>query len=527
MTERSAASHRFCVHAASVSCSPDSRKIILTLGPLGVLSAHGTDFPLVGEQPRTTGPRHTLPWSRARKQTNAPCVYDPDHIHYTASSADSPSADSIKQPRKFVLVADTADEFRRWALLLETARARNIARWYRIEVPIGRGAAGDVFRASSLRHPSAHLAAVKRIEYHTAGRERDVARQLRRIQKEIQTQHKAATHSPYVVKILDVFFDSRYVYVVMEYVHGGSLREMIDRYGALSESPTITIIQQLCRCVLVMHQHHIVHRDIKADNCVLQLDTGHAPGGDEAATISGAKLTDFGFAEVCRGPNMATFCASFLGTASYMAPEIANFDDYGAPVDMFAIGVLCHVMLLGFFPFDEPSLIATLENIKKCQPDELRQSSDITNNAKSFCLALLNPDPLKRLTATAALQHRWLRRGKSVTSGVLAADSFDRSPRAWFRRVVTAIVISRRWNRQAAINPPQARKVSPELAAARLDMLRRLDKDMRAFEQHDVPRQSIDNSNLDDAEVLIDDENSKTFVHSRPKGSSASDCLVP
>jgi serine/threonine protein kinase len=510
MNERSTATRRFCVHAATISCTVDTRKIVIIFGPLGILTAHGTDSPLDGRPSSTSSApkRHVLPWRRPNKPHSM-------YINLAHSRDDYNIGQTVFQasqkPLKLVLIADSDEEFRLWALMLDRARVRNISRWYRMENAIGKGAAGDVFRATSISNPDRNVA-VKRIEYHVVGQEGDVARQLRRIQKEIQTQYKAATRSPYVVQILDVFFDSRYVYVVMNFVQGGSLRVWLDTNGALPESFSITIMQQLCRAVLVLHQHKIVHRDIKADNCVMEFDVADSNG-----TVVGTKLTDFGFAEVCRGPDINTFCSTFLGTASYMSPEIAWFDNYGAPADMFALGILCHAMLLGYYPFDEPGLIATLEKIKSCELNELREATGVSRDAKSFCLALLNADPLRRISAIAALQHRWLRRGHIVTTGVLESPMFDRSPKAWFRRAVNVVLIVRRWTCLAAMPRLPRKKLTPEAAASRIRMLLRLDEEMKALDRLHVPRPLIDDTNRDDAEVFVDDDCSKTFEYSCTK----------
>jgi tRNA A-37 threonylcarbamoyl transferase component Bud32 len=495
-SERAAAISRYCIHAATISASEEARKIVLAVGPLGVLTAHGTDAPLGG------GPTPAPPGKRAgpaalwRRERNRRAVAAADGA---AEAAEAAEAAADGKPRRLVLVAGTVEEFRLWLLLLSRGRSRSIGRRFQVEESVGSGAAGDVFRAACVGQPGLQVA-VKRIEYHSVRRS-NAARNLRRIQKEIQTQVKAATRSPYVVSIMDVFFDSRHVYLVMELVKGGSLREWLDERGPVEERVAVSVAQQLARCLLVLHQNRIVHRDVKADNVLLELD------GD--GNMAGVRLADFGFAEVCRGGSMDSFCSTFLGTASYMATEIAWFDSYGAPVDVYALGVLCYVMLTGEYPFDDPAgLIATLDRIKAADAEGVRTSEKLSPDARSFCLALTNPHARKRLTAAAALQHRWVRRGRDVTAGAMRAPHVKRTGRAWFRRIFHMVAVALALQRWAAAPRPQRRPVEPTVAAARRRMLQRLDRE--AHSRQAVPRQTLDGAE-DDGEVFVGEESSRVL----------------
>lgn len=507
-TKRSNALNRYCIHGASMETTESSRKIILTIGPLGVLSPHGTDIP---HQPDPSPPQRQkgiLPWRReGRAQGNTRFGHRGDLSPETEKSADKsvPPETQVSKPRKLTLVADTVEEFRLWVLLISRGRSRSISRFFELEQVVGNGAVGEVFRANSVDRSYGQVA-VKRIEYN-AIRKNSSARNLRRIQKEIQTQVKAASRSSNVVQLIDVFFDSRYVYLVMDLIEGGSLREWLDKHRTMEEPVAISIAQQLTRCLLTLHQHRIVHRDIKMDNIMLKLDRD--------GNICGVQLTDFGFAEVCRSGDMNTFCSTFMGTASYMATEIASFKNYGAPVDMYALGIMVCAMLSGVYPFDEPQgLLATLERIKEADPSRIQCCDLLSADAKSFCLALTNPSPQKRLSPVAALQHRWLRRGKNVTEGALSCAGVDRSPQSWFRRafhVISASLALKRWIEQSA---PEEPYVDPWLAKARQKMLRRLDREIE-MKQPIVRRPSNESADQDDGEVFIGEESSRIFQRFR------------
>lgn len=492
-SRRSEAVHRYCIHAASLELAEHSRKIVVTIGPLGMLTAHGTDGAL-REEP--AGGRR--PFGRRRRGDKAALA-----ARARSSEPMLPAARD-KKPVRLVLVADTVEEYRLWALLLTRGRSRAISRRFMICEPVGMGSVGQVFRATAINGPFLEVA-VKRLEYNSArgsAREGHAARLLRRAQKEIQTQVKAASRSPYVVKIIDVFFDSRYVYLVMELIPGGSLRQWLEDNGPLEESIAISVAQQLARCILALHQNHIVHRDVKADNVLLELD--------ENGEMQGVRLTDFGFAEVCRAGEMNDFCSTFLGTASYMATEIAHFDKYGAPVDMYALGVLCYVMMTDEFPFDDPGgLLFTLAKIKKADRAPIMNNQALSPDAKSFCLAVTNQDPLKRLTAAASLQHRWIRRGHNVAAGALSSPHMDRGAKAWFRRAFHVISAVHAMRAFAEAPRPQREAVPPHIATERLRMLRRLDSKVHPTQP--VSQQSAEHRYDDDGEVFVGDDSNRSL----------------
>jgi hypothetical protein len=177
LTENSSAVQRFCIHAATVSLHPESRKISLDLGPLGILGARGADTPLDESPehdlfPARKSRARKIPGtdeapqneSRLRKQRvpeSSPNRNIPE-IHALAYRSPDALARAGLGPKRIILVADTDDEFRVWGLLLESARMRNIARWYSGQASLGRGASGDVIVASSSRRAN-ELVAIKRI----------------------------------------------------------------------------------------------------------------------------------------------------------------------------------------------------------------------------------------------------------------------------------------------------------------------------------------------------------------------------
>lgn len=357
LTETSAAITQYFVHGAQISIARASFKLSVQLGAIGE--------------------------AFARQRTANPVL-------------------------RFVLVADDRRSFQMWNTCLHRARSRDIREWYELSSPLGRGSEGIVLLGINIQ--TKNTVAVKRIPLEMEAGSETVGERLRRIMREIQLQHKAAKCSSYVAAVVDVFYDDYFCYIVMPHGNKGSLSQLLElRQGDLSESLVRSIAIQLGRCLLALHQNNVVHRDIKCDNVLLQ-QSQNSP--------LLVLLCDFGFAAVWRpeyGYSLSSFCHHHLGTPSYIAPEILTHKRYGAPADVFSLGVLCYVCLTGEFPFENEN---TEEKIKEMEQQELPKlsQSSISPHAKAFCRALLNENARKRLTVAGLLQHRWLRAGQDVTA---------------------------------------------------------------------------------------------------------------
>jgi serine/threonine protein kinase len=162
-----------------------------------------------------------------------------------------------------------------------------------------------------------------------SNRQRSVRREIKLLQK---------MNHPNIVKIFEAFETDDYVYLVMEYVGGGSLhsylREKPNR--RLEEDDAKRIFKQIMTALHYCHRKSIAHRDIKLENILL----------DENNNV---KLIDFGFSTcIPNDKKIKMFC----GTPSYMGPEIVLKEEYaGPPADIWASAVLLYALLNGCFPF--------------------------------------------------------------------------------------------------------------------------------------------------------------------------------
>lgn len=145
---------------------------------------------------------------------------------------------------------------------------------------------------------------------------------------------------PNIIRLLDVFENPDYIYIVIELLKGGDLYEyMSKRNFKISEARARSIIHALATALYYIHSFGIVHRDIKLDNALL------VDNSDD----SDVKLVDFGLSKII-GPG--EFCHEPYGTYGFAAPEILMEKPYGPPVDIWSLGVILYALLSGSLPFD-------------------------------------------------------------------------------------------------------------------------------------------------------------------------------
>jgi len=185
------------------------------------------------------------------------------------------------------------------------------------------------------------------------------------IKKEIsimkQLQH---TH---IVKLTEVLASRTKIFIVLELVVGGELFDLIVKSGRLRERDARRYFRQLVNGVSYCHSQGVAHRDLKPENLLLDAD-------------GQLKISDFGLSALYDGENGASRSAllhTTCGTPNYVAPEVLENEGYdGRIADCWSIGVILYVLLAGFLPFDEPTMIALFQKIKAADysyPEFFRQ----------------------------------------------------------------------------------------------------------------------------------------------------------
>uniref|UniRef100_A0A1A8R459 MAP/microtubule affinity-regulating kinase 3 n=1 Tax=Nothobranchius rachovii TaxID=451742 RepID=A0A1A8R459_9TELE len=198
---------------------------------------------------------------------------------------------------------------------------------------------------------------------------------------------------PNIVKLFEVIETERTLYLVMEYASGGEVFDYLVAHGRMKEKEARAKFRQIVSAVQYCHQKHIVHRDLKAENLLLDADMN-------------IKIADFGFSnEFTLANKLDTFC----GSPPYAAPELFQGKKYNGPeVDVWSLGVILYTLVSGSLPFDG-------QNLKELRERVLRgkyripfyMSTDCENLLKRFLVL----NPAKRGTLEQIMKDRWINSG--------------------------------------------------------------------------------------------------------------------
>lgn len=143
---------------------------------------------------------------------------------------------------------------------------------------------------------------------------------------------------PNIVEVYDVGADEGRYYIVMEYVRGQTLKQLIAARGALDSNEAVNIMKQLVSAVCVAHESGIIHRDIKSQNVLIKDD----------GTV---KLSDFGIAIASNDTAQLTQADTVMGSVHYMAPELARGKTASVQSDIYSLGIVFYEMLTGDVPY--------------------------------------------------------------------------------------------------------------------------------------------------------------------------------
>jgi len=205
---------------------------------------------------------------------------------------------------------------------------------------------------------------------------------------------KSLRHSN-VINIKEAYDAPKKLYIVMEFMEGGELLDLIRKRKVFPEREACKIFHQTISALAYLHSLGIIHRDIKPDNLLLTTT------GEDAIV----KIADFGFAKRIGDGILYTPC----GSPVYTAPEIIREEPYNKSADMWSVGILLYILLCGFPPFyhrDPNKLFDVIEKGVFDFPNP--QWANISSSAKELVSLLLTLEPSERLTAQQALVHPWL-----------------------------------------------------------------------------------------------------------------------
>ena len=256
---------------------------------------------------------------------------------------------------------------------------RILARRYELQELIGGGGMADVYKAQDKLLDRA--VAVKILHQQYA----NDAEFVEKFRREATAAAKLA--HPNIVNIYDVGEDGGSQYIVMEYVSGPTLKEVIQQKGCLEPIEAVRIAKEIASALESAHRNNLVHCDIKPHN-ILVVPDGHI------------KVTDFGIARAVSASTM-TYSGSVMGSVHYFSPEQAKGTVITTKSDVYSLGVVLYEMLTGQLPFNgETSVSIALKHLQE-EPVPIRQlNPSIPPVLEAIVQKAMSKDPADRPSST-------------------------------------------------------------------------------------------------------------------------------
>src|SRR5437588_2212156 len=213
----------------------------------------------------------------------------------------------------------------------------------------------------------------------------------------------AALNHPNAVTIYDFVEEWGQYFLVMEYINGPTLKQLIGQSHQLPASQTLEIAAQVCDVLQVAHAKGFIHRDIKPQNIMLTW-SGGSSNGNMSSERPLVKLTDFGIVRVVEEGGL-TNSGIVLGTADYLSPEQARGETLTASSDLYSLGVVMFEMLAGRPPFVGPTAVSIAMQHASTNPPSLRQfNHTIPLTVEQLVLRVLEKEPEDRFNSAAEMQ---------------------------------------------------------------------------------------------------------------------------
>ncbi len=296
----------------------------------------------------------------------------------------SPAAQSLAKaagvatPRRREKKVDKAKEEDIVKRLQQICTDADPTRLYRNLVKIGQGASGGVYTAYQVG-----------TNMSVAIKQMDLEKQPKKdlIINEILVMR--SSRHPNIVNYIDSFLHKNDLWVVMEYMEGGSLTDVVTA-NLMTEGQIAAVSRETAQGLEHLHRHGVIHRDIKSDNVLLSM-------------VGDIKLTDFGFCAQISDPASAKR-TTMVGTPYWMAPEVVTRKEYGPKVDIWSLGIMAIEMIEGEPPYLNQNPLKALYLIATNGTPTIQNPENLSSTFSDYLAKTLEVDAEKRPNATQLLQ---------------------------------------------------------------------------------------------------------------------------
>ncbi|KAK5113276.1 hypothetical protein LTR62_003613 [Meristemomyces frigidus] len=260
---------------------------------------------------------------------------------------------------------------------------------FRNLIKIGQGASGGVYTAYEVG--TNKCVAIKQMNLEQQPKKDLIINEIMVMR---DSRHKN------IVNFMDSFLIRGDLWVIMEYMEGGSLTDVVT-FNMMSEGQISAVCRETLHGLQFLHSKGVIHRDIKSDNILLSLD-------------GNIKLTDFGFCAQINESHMKR--TTMVGTPYWMAPEVVTRKEYGRKIDIWSLGIMAIEMIEGEPPYLTESPLRALYLIATNGTPTIKEEHNLSPVFKDFLQFALKVDPEKRASAHDLLKHAFIQTAEPLAT---------------------------------------------------------------------------------------------------------------